>query len=215
MCCLSLVTGKNQSLKSNEICCPLKEMFNIHIWRDQIYFQFWNTTIQLYPSALLLRISCWDSTGQLTCQPSVIVVAIHEQVNISSKALRETFDSMISETWVMKCVIRRNSWCESSSDGLPTLTLASQHNIPLPSVWSLASVCFDHCLFTMEELELPRKLVYRSENQYLGRNLQTSPIMHSWLDRYVQSCGKLALCRSTNSNLLMVESKSVRINLYC
>lgn len=145
------------------------------------------------------------------CHPS----CNHVQVNISSKSLRETFDSMISETWVMKCVIRRNSWCESSSDGLPTLTLASQHNIPLPSVWSLASVCFDHCLFTMEELELPRKLVYRSENQYLGRNLQTSPIMHSWLDRYVQSCGKLALCRSTNSNLLMVESKSVRINLYC
>ena len=46
-------------------------------------FNFWTTTIQLYPSALLLRISCWDSTGQLTCQPSVIVAAIHEQGNIS------------------------------------------------------------------------------------------------------------------------------------
>ena len=39
-------------------------------------FNFWTTTIQLYPSALLLRISCWDSTGQLTCQPSVILAAL-------------------------------------------------------------------------------------------------------------------------------------------
>ena len=120
---------------------------------------------------------------------------------------------------VVKSDIRRNSWCEGFSDGLPTPCLASQHKdsylkvpysylfglfvtllpVCVPVVctkWNMEKLltfqslstiddtktnilagirdCFDHCLFSIDEQVPARSWLHWSENQYLGRYLQTS-----------------------------------------
>ena len=54
-------------------------------------FSFWNTTIQLDPSALLLGVSCWQgegtSAGQPTCQQPSVIQILSVSVTISSKSI--------------------------------------------------------------------------------------------------------------------------------